>query len=209
MTNDPYKTLGLSPGATEEEIKAAYRELVKKYHPDKYQNNPLADLAQEKLQEVNEAYDYLMKSGAGRASGASGGFSSRGYSSGSYQSGSGYSGSSYANADYAAIRAAINSGQLARADEMLIQHPTRDAEWFFLSGILSYRKGYFDDGLSNVRQAMSMDPNNQEYRQVYSQMTGSGMQYRNLSGNRGYNNQDACMQCIECYCCSSLISPCW
>lgn len=208
MTNDPYKTLGLSPGATEEEIKAAYRELVKKYHPDKYQDNPLADLAQEKLQEVNEAYDYLMKSGAGRASGPSGGFSSRGYSSGSYQSGSGYSGGSYANADYAAIRAAINSGQLARADEMLIQHPTRDAEWFFLSGILSYRKGYFDDGLSNVRQAMSMDPNNQEYRQVYSQMTGSGMQYRNLSGNRGYN-QDACMQCIECYCCSSLISPCW
>ena len=59
--NNPYEVLGLKPGASEAEIKAAYKELVKKYHPDKYQNNPLADLAQEKLQEINEAYDTLMK----------------------------------------------------------------------------------------------------------------------------------------------------
>ena len=64
---NPYEVLGVPEGASEEEIKRAYKELVKKYHPDKYQDNPLSDLAEEKLQEINEAYDMLMK---GRGSGA-------------------------------------------------------------------------------------------------------------------------------------------
>lgn len=67
---NPYEVLGVSENATDEEIKKAYKELVKKYHPDKYHNNPLADLAEEKLQEINEAYDMLMKGRGGK--GASG-----------------------------------------------------------------------------------------------------------------------------------------
>ncbi len=56
--SDPYSVLGVSPNASDEEIKKAYREkLARKYHPDNYQNNPLADLAEEKMKEVNEAYD--------------------------------------------------------------------------------------------------------------------------------------------------------
>ena len=61
--NDPYKVLGVPTNATESQIKEAYRELAKKYHPDKYINNPLADLAAEKMREINEAYDALMKKG--------------------------------------------------------------------------------------------------------------------------------------------------
>ena len=59
--NDPYAVLGVSSSASEEEIKRAYRDLVKKYHPDNYANNPLADLAEAKMKEVNEAYDAIMK----------------------------------------------------------------------------------------------------------------------------------------------------
>ena len=62
---DPYEVLGIPHGASEETIKKAYRDLARKYHPDNYANNPLADLAQEKMKEINEAYDSLMKGGSG------------------------------------------------------------------------------------------------------------------------------------------------
>ena len=58
---DPYKVLGISPNASDDEVKKAYRELARKYHPDNYVNNPLADLAQEKMKEINEAYDQITK----------------------------------------------------------------------------------------------------------------------------------------------------
>ena len=58
---DPYKILGVAPDATDEQIKAAYRDLARKYHPDNYANNPLADLAQEKMKQINEAYDTITK----------------------------------------------------------------------------------------------------------------------------------------------------
>ena len=69
---DPYEVLGVSPGASEEEIKKAYRDLARKYHPDNYQNNPLADLAQEKMKDINEAYDALTKKRSSTGPGAGG-----------------------------------------------------------------------------------------------------------------------------------------
>ena len=63
MKMDSYEVLGVSPGATPEEIRTAYRNLAKKYHPDNYVGNPLADLASEKMKEINQAYDAI-KSGA-------------------------------------------------------------------------------------------------------------------------------------------------
>ena len=72
--SDPYSVLGVKPDASDEEIKRAYRELARKYHPDNYQNNPLADLAEEKMKEINEAYDTInrMRSGGGNSGGHQG-----------------------------------------------------------------------------------------------------------------------------------------
>ena len=68
--NDPYSVLGVDSNASDEEIKRAYRELARKYHPDNYQNNPLADLAEEKMKEINEAYDAINKMRSGGTSSA-------------------------------------------------------------------------------------------------------------------------------------------
>ncbi len=61
MLNNPYEVLGISPNASNDEVKKAYRDLSRKYHPDSYVDNPLADLAEEKFKEVQEAYDQIMK----------------------------------------------------------------------------------------------------------------------------------------------------
>lgn len=189
--NNPYEVLGVKENATEAEIKAAYRELVKKYHPDKYQNNPLADLAEEKLREVNEAYDYLMKNGKG--SGSS-----------SYSSGGGAR-----DPQFEAIRREIDANNLGAAEAMLNRISIKNAEWIFLSGMISYKKGWYDDAISKIQQATSMDPNNMEYRRALNSMMNINGGYRNAAAGRGYTSaNDAFCQALQCYCCADLCCDC-
>ena len=59
--SDPYRVLGVSRDASEDEIKKAYRALSRKYHPDANVNNPHKDQAEEKFKEVQQAYDQIMR----------------------------------------------------------------------------------------------------------------------------------------------------
>lgn len=194
-TKDPYEVLGVPRGASQEEITKAYHELVKKYHPDKYQGNPLADLAKEKLQEVNEAYEALTKGGS------SYGGSSSGNTYGSYGN---YSSSSVY---YNQVRSAINRNDIAEAQQLLVNAPDRSAEWYFLSGVLSLRRGQISDGIQNLKQACDMDPSNQEYKNAYAQVQNLGGFYRTSSDAQGYGGQPnpadmlACSMLPLCFCC--------
>ena len=193
---DPYEVLGVRRDASDEEIKAAYKELVRKYHPDKYQNNPLSDLAEEKLQEVNEAYDMLMKN---RSTGGSSGFGGAGYS----QQSAGGSG------NFNQVRRDIDNGNLAAAEAALNRSSNRNAEWFFLSGMVSYRKGWYDDAISKIQQACNMDPYNQEYSRALGQMMNVGRGYQNTAYGRGGSSMDdAFCQALQCYCCADFCCDC-
>src|SRR5699024_20148 len=130
---DPYKVLGVSPSATDEEVKDAYRKLAKKYHPDQYADSPLKDLADEKMKEINEAYDAIT---AQRKSGGS-----RGYN-GAYNN-VGANGSSGFND----VRSLIMSGRIADAEQILNGVPPerRNAEWYFLKGSVLYRRGWLEE----------------------------------------------------------------
>ena len=199
---DPYEVLGVDRSASMEEVKAAYKELVKKYHPDKYADNPLADLAQEKLQEVNEAYDQICKNMSGNTGGSgwSGGYS--GSYSGSYSGG--------VSPEMQEARQRMNSGDLYGAEAILNRTSERSAEWYFLSGSLSYRKGWYDDAVSKFQTAVSMEPSNIEYRQTLSQALATGGAYRNNSYGRGYNSgsSDLCCQLCGMYMCADCLCDC-
>lgn len=169
---NPYEVLGVSENASEEEIKRAYKKLVKKYHPDRYQNNPLADLAEEKLQEVNEAYDMLMKN--------------KNTSSYEYGYGGGSSGGGSGRPDYMQVRRLIDANNLREAERILNGTRDRSAEWFFLAGMVSYKKGWYDDARNKLQTAADMEPGNMEYSQAYGRMINMGGQFQNQAYGRGY-----------------------
>ena len=196
---DPYSVLGVSQSASDDEIKKAYRELARKYHPDNYQNNPLADLAEEKMKEINEAYDAITKQRTG-----GGGYQQQ-PSGGSYGGGyqSGYSSSGGAgNPTYARVRNLINAGDLAGAERLLYEVPQKSGEWYFLSGSIAYRKGWLDEAAQNFTMAVQMEPGNMEYRQALAMLQQRGGGYRPYGTGTTVDGLDCCttMLCLECLC---------
>ena len=178
--NDPYKVLGVSRDATDEEIKKAYRDLARKYHPDNYVNNPLADLVEEKMKEINEAYDMIQKQ---RASGSS--------SSGG--NGSGVS--------FAQIRVLINQGRFSEAGTYLDYVPVseRNAEWNFLKGCILAKRGYYYDAQKYYETACYLDPDNPEYSEALNK-------FKNIqsSRNQSYHHESS-STCDTCSICQGLI----
>lgn len=194
--NDPYSILGVSQTASDSEIKKAYKELVRKYHPDNYNNNPLADLAQEKMKEINEAYDTITKSrSSGNNSGAYSG------ARGSYNTGGAYTRSTGGSAEFNQIRTAINAGNLAQAEQLLNASANRNAEWNFLMGSLYYRKGWLDEANRYFQTAVAMEPSNQEYAQALDYMSRGGQAYNPY----GYNTARGVGGCSVCDICTAMI----
>jgi len=183
--SDPYSVLGISSSATDAEVKKVYRELARKYHPDNYHDNPLADLAQEKMKEVNEAYNDILRM---RESG------------GSYRPGGRRATSSGASAEGARVRSAINAGDIRLAEELLSAFPSRNAEWNFLMGSACYRKGWLDDALRYFQTAVSMEPANNEYRQALAYMNQGGQAYSPF-GHGPLQTQG----CDTCDCCTAML----
>ncbi len=173
---NPYEILGVPNSATDEQIRAAYKELAKKYHPDKYVNNPLADLAAEKMQDINWAYNKLIKNRSSYAKGKQN--------------------NSYAN--FNQVRSLINENRLDEAQNALNSMNVRNAEWHYLMGVVMQRKGWHDMAYQHFTMACGSDPYNEEYKNAKSAMDARMNNYRTQSYNQGYYNDGGCGTCEMC-----------
>ena len=205
--NDPFSTLGITPNATEDEIKQAYRKLAKKYHPDV--NGGSAD-SEAKMKEINEAYSEALK--IKRSGGtynpnarAAGGYSQQG----GYQQGygyrqagyddpfagfgfgdfgfGGYQRASYQSTDpeLRAARNYINTGHYQEALNLLQRTNVRSAEWFYLSARANIGIGNRTAALTYARSAAQMEPDNYEYAQLLARLEGNSSAYRHRANTYG------------------------
>lgn len=211
---DPYEVLGVPSSATDEEVKKAYRNLARKYHPDNYHDSPLADVAQEKMKEINEAYEEVqsMRKNGGAGQNSYGGYGRNPYGQNPYGA---YGG----DPAFARVRMSIAQGELNLAEELLNAMSDHNAEWNFLKGAICYRRGWMDEAKRYYETAVQMNPNNPEYRRALDILEGQGTTYRpNGYGNRSTAvfGGDACTRicgaliCVNCltsaggrfiYCC--------
>ncbi len=203
---DPWKVLGIKPGASAEEAKRAYRDLVKKYHPDRFQDPAAKEMANEKLKEINQAYDEVTRGGGGSTNTSYGGANTN--------TNYGPSSSGYANSDFNAVRVHLNNRNVDAAERILENMRERNAEWHFLRGVCYSMRGWYAMAREHLANAVSMEPNNIEYRNALDQMDASTQTYRRnaapvYGGGRGISTCDmcSCMICSDC-CCESLGGDC-
>lgn len=200
--NNPYEILGVKENASSEEIKKAYREKVKQYHPDQYGDNPLKDLAEDKLREVNEAYDSLMKKNSYN-------------NNNSYRPNEPNYNNSYSGNSFQEIRMDLNGGNIVGAETKLNSCTNRNAEWQFLMGMVHLRKGWYDSAYNMISTASRMDPNNFEYKQALNQLNRTQNSYRNTYYGQRNSSNDICNTCMNlwmldtcCECCGGDCISC-
>ena len=192
MRKDPYKVLGVDKNATDEEIKSAYRDLAKKFHPDNYVGSPLADLASEKMKEINEAYDKITNMRRQERESQSSDEYSGGESSFGQESG------------FSDIRRLIDERNFYEADVLLnnVAPSERNAEWYYLKGLVFAARGWYFEASKNCSEAADRDPDSPEYKQAGEKMKEAAGGYRREGEGGGCGVCDVCstLLCMDCMC---------
>lgn len=185
---NPYEVLEINENATEEEIKQAYRKLARKYHPDQYGDNPLRNLAEEKMRELNEAYDYLTKNHTNNQNSEFGNFTK--------------------SMSFDEIRMYINKGDLAYAESQLHNIKDHNAEWNYLMGVINLQKGWYDSAFNYISIACRLNPHNNEYANTLKMLQNTNQSFRQGYNNTRKNDSDFCDCCVKLYCLDCLCECC-
>ena len=199
MVDDPYKVLGLSRDASDEDVKRAYRALAKKYHPDL---NPGDQEAARKMQQVNEAYDQIKNPEKyARQSNPYGGSPYGSYGYGGYEQRSYQSSAGQGDQYQTSAEQYIRYRRWSEALNALQNSQNRNARWYYLSALANDGLGNQVTALEHIRRAVSMDPNNLEYLNTLNHMEHGGADYRQTAGNfRGFSmGGNPCMNLCLCY----------
>lgn len=204
---NPYSILGVSPSATDAEIKKAYRNLSRQYHPDANVGSPNAKAAEEKFKEVQAAYHQIMRE---RTEGPS----NNGYG---YAGGSSSSGTNEYTAHMNAAANYIQAGRYQEALNVLNGIKERTALWYYYSAITNKQLGNNVTALEHAKQAADMEPNNMQYRQLLSALQNNGEWYTGMQGSYGFGRptmsdgglcNKICLATICCNMCGGLGSCC-
>ncbi|MBM6948673.1 DnaJ domain-containing protein [Mordavella massiliensis] len=188
MSKNPYDVLGVPQSASDDEVKKAYRELSRKYHPDANVDNPLADLAEEKFKEIQEAYDEIMRqrsSGGGSYGGSYGGSRAGGYGYG-YQGGGQASSSGSEDVEMQAAINFINNRRYQEALNVLNRMQNRTSMWYYASAFANAGLGNNVLARDQAATAVNMEPNNVQYRQLLNQIEFNSRRYQNNPYGGGY-----------------------
>lgn len=191
---NPYKVLGVSEDATEDEIKKAYRSLSRKYHPDSNINNPNKELAEERFKQVQEAYKLIMDM---RERGETYGY---GTSYGTGQSRQQYNSTGDGGSTASAMQAAcdyINSGHYREALLLLSVMQERNALWYYYSAVANAGIGNNVAALRDARTAHSMEPDNLQYASLLSRLQAGSGWYTQMGGDFGRNSMSGGSFCCE------------
>lgn len=188
MIDDPYKVLGLSPGASDEEVKKAYRRLAMKYHPDR---NPGDEEAARKMQEINAAYDAIKNPEKAQPQQSQYGYDPFG----------GFGGREAGDPYLRSAEQYIRFRRYREALSVLQNCEKREARWYYLSALANNGLGNQVTALEHIRRAVSMEPDNYEYLQALSMIENGGAAYRQHAG--GYRTfhmgQSTCLPFCLCY----------
>lgn len=207
LNKNPYEVLGVSRDASDDEVKKAYRDLTRRFHPDVNVNNPLADLAEEKFKEVQEAYDMIMKEreqggyhyGYGSSGSQNGGYEYSGYQQNRYEN-------SNQNPQMQAVYNYMSARRYREALNVLNGMPDRDAQWFYLSAVANANLGNNMMARDHARQAVNREPENPQYRQFLNQLEWNSQRYQSSSYGGG-TNQNSCgtgNACCDLWCADTL-----